>query len=121
MCFDLSEIQSCFHLQLLYFYYVASPILSLLTCLTLTLSIFSTHWETAKLNMNYLKENLPLDLTLTEYASGKLVLLIPGNNSQGSAQAWPYNPSILAETHSGLWDTCLAVSGRLSFIKKFYF
>ena len=83
----------------------------MLTSFTLTVSIFSTHWEGSSLNLEYLKENLPADLILTEYASGKLVLLLPENSSQVDPTEWPYNPAILAETHSGLWSTCLALSG----------
>ena len=82
----------------------------MLTSFTLTVSIFSTHWEGSSLNLEYLKENLPADLILTEYASGKVVLLLPENSSQVDPTDWPYNPSILTETHSGLWSTCLALS-----------
>ena len=83
----------------------------MLTSFTLTVSIFSTHWEGSSLNLEYLKENLPANLILTEYASGKLVLLLPENSSQVDPTDWPYNPAILAETHSGLWSTCLALTG----------
>ena len=60
--------------------------------------------------MENLKENLPTDLVLTEYASGKVVIL-QEKSSKVKNLEWPNNPDILAETHSGLWSTCLSLSG----------
>ena len=60
--------------------------------------------------MEYLKENLPTDLVITEYASGKVVILQENSSKVGNLE-WPNNQDILAETHSGLWSTCLSLSG----------
>ena len=96
---------------MLYLYYGLSLTLSVLTSVILTVSIFSTYWEGSSIDLKYLKENLASDLILTEYASGQFLIVLQEKSALAEWPEWPNNPGILADTHSGLWSTCLALSG----------
>ena len=123
-----------FLLQLVHLYYTICFALAISTAMTLSLTIFSTFWEGSSLNITHAKTNLPTGVKLTEYLDGKLVLVHRLNEDkrhnvnkwqnnpeewrnnpedwQNNLVEWQNNPDVLATTHSGLWSTCLTVTGE---------
>ena len=55
------------------------------------------------------------EMKLNEYLGGRLVLVQNSSKNVFIKTEWHSNPSFLANTHSGLWKTCLAVTGKLFF------
>ena len=99
--------------QLIHLYYTICLILAISTVVTLGLSIFSTFWEGSSLNLSHAKANLPPGSRLTEYLGGKLVLVQRvTENLTSKLEVWQNNPDVLANTHSGLWTTCMDVTGE---------
>ena len=58
-----------------------------------------------------LTSNLPWDYTVTSYEGGKLII-VSKEKEELLRTDWLNNPSVMADSHNGLWSSCLSVSGR---------
>ena len=79
--------------------------------MTLPVSVLSNYWEWTTVNVDILKQiNLQNGFNASPVAGGKL-FLITKEDEAVSEREWLNNPSILANTNSGLWSCCLSISG----------
>ena len=83
------------------------------------MSVLSHYWEWSTLDLNVLRQNIPQNNKIREYADGKLILFIDEKNSDENTleedkMEWLNNPNVVANMHSGLWSSCLSVSGILN-------
>ena len=84
------------------------------------MSVLSHYWEWSSFNLNVLRQNIPKKYGIREYADGKLILFIDEKNSDENTLAedkmeWLNNPNVVANTNSGLWSSCLSISGNHKF------
>ena len=79
--------------------------------ITLPVSVLSEYWEWSTINQDLLHSNIPWDYTVTSYEGGKL-LIVSKEKEELMRTDWLNNPSVIADTHNGLWSSCLSVSGR---------
>ena len=77
---------------------------------TLPVSVLSQYWEWSTINQDLLQSNLPRDYTATSYEGGKLII-VSREKEELPRTDWLNNPSVMAESHNGLWSSCLSVSG----------
>ena len=73
--------------------------------------MLSEYWEWSTINHSTLSYQLPSDYTVTSYEGGKLII-VSREEEQLARTDWLNNPSVLADSHNGLWSSCLSVSGR---------
>ena len=86
----------------------------MLACVTLPVSVLSNYWEWTTVNVDILKQiKLQHDIQATPLAEGRL-FLIAKEDQTVSEREWLNNPDILANTNSGLWSSCLSISGGKS-------
>ena len=84
--------------------------------MTLPVSVLSNYWEWTTVNVDILKQiNLQNGFNASPVAGGKL-FLITKEDEAVSEREWLNNPSILANTNSGLWSSCLSISGDYDFM-----
>ena len=86
----------------------------MLACVTLPVSVLSNYWEWTTVNVDILKQiKLQHDIQASPLAEGRL-FLVTQEDQAVSEREWLNNPDILANTNSGLWSSCLSISGGKS-------
>ena len=86
----------------------------MLACVTLPVSVLSNYWEWTTVDVDILKQiKLQHGVQATPLVEGKL-FLIAKEDQAVSEKEWINNPNILANTNSGLWSSCLSISGEKS-------
>ena len=86
----------------------------MLACVTLPVSVLSNYWEWTTVDVDILKQiKLKHGFQATPLVEGKL-FLINKEDQAVSEKKWMNNPNILANTNSGLWSSCLSISGEKS-------
>ena len=84
----------------------------MLACVTLPVSVLSNYWEWTTVDVDILKQiTLQHGVQATPLVEGKL-FLINKEDQAVSEKKWMNNPNILANTNSGLWSSCLSISGE---------
>ena len=86
-------------------------LITALSGITLPVSVLSEYWEWSTINQDLLTSNLPWDYTVTSYEGGKLII-VSKEKEELLRTDWLNNPSVMADSHNGLWSSCLSVSGR---------
>ena len=76
------------------------------------MSVLSEYWEWSSINQDLLRSNLPSDYSVTSYEGGKLII-VRAEKEELLRADWLNNPSVMAESHNGLWSSCLSLSGRM--------
>ena len=82
-----------------------------LSVITLPVSVLSEYWEWSTINQDILLTSLPSDYTATSYEGGRLII-VSREKEELARTDWLNNPSVMADSHNGLWSSCLSVSGR---------
>ena len=89
--------------------------ISALSCVTLPVSVLSSCWEWSTINLDKLYHHLPPGYSVTSYQGGKL-LIVHKEEGEFERKNWLNNPSVVANTVSGLWSSCLFLNGRRSHV-----
>ena len=85
-----------------------------LACVTLPVSVLSNYWEWTTVDVDILKQiKLQHGIQASPLAEGRL-FLVTKEDQAVSEREWLNNPDILANTNSGLWSSCLSISGGKS-------
>ena len=83
-----------------------------LACVTLPVSVLSNYWEWTTVNVDILKQiKLQHGVKASALVEGRLFLITREGQAM-SEKVWLNNPNILANTNSGLWSSCLSISGE---------
>ena len=75
------------------------------------MSVLSSYWEWSIINHDFLYHHLPAEYSVTSFQGGKL-LIVHKEKEEFVTKPWLNNPSVMANTVSGLWSSCLFLNGR---------
>ena len=106
------KIFDVFMFQLIQLYCSACLMLGVTTLITLSVSIFSQHWDVSTLESGL--ANISLEEQGGQWRTLELIhtklVMIYRDGELISHEPWSDNPSIIAGTRGGLWSTCLDIS-----------
>ena len=84
----------------------------MLACVTLPVSVLSNYWEWTTVDVDILKQiKLQHGVQASALVEDRLFLITKEGQAM-SEKVWLNNPNILANTNSGLWSSCLSISGE---------
>ena len=84
----------------------------MLACFTLPVSVLSNYWEWTTVDVDILKQiKLQHGVQASALVEDRLFLITKEGQAM-SEKVWLNNPNILANTNSGLWSSCLSMSGE---------
>ena len=84
----------------------------MLACVTLPVSVLSNYWEWTTVDVDILKQiKLQHGVQASALVEDRLFLITKEGQAM-SEKVWLNNPNILANTNSGLWSSCLSMSGE---------